>query len=173
MGSRVSMRGIIFWNFRGLGSSSTINALCSLVRKYSPEIVFLSERKSNKREIRRVQDRLRFDKSVCVEACGRARGLALFWMEELDISNVVLNDHYIDCTVSTEDGCSWRLSGVYGWPENGKKFWTWDMLNNLGSNYAGPWVLGVILMKCSKNRKSGVALGVISVMCVLSGTVWI
>lgn len=55
-----------------------MNALQSLVRKYSSGFLFLSETKSTKKEIRRIQDRLRFDKSVCVEAITRAGGLALF-----------------------------------------------------------------------------------------------
>lgn len=78
MGSRCSMKSTIFWNCRGLGSPSSINSLKSLVRKYSPEILFLSEIKSNKLEVRRIQEKLRYDRSDCVEANGRAGGLALF-----------------------------------------------------------------------------------------------
>lgn len=72
------MIATIFWNCRGMGSPSLINALSYLVRKYSPEILFLRKTKSKKAEIRRLQEKLRFDRSICVEAVGRVGGLALF-----------------------------------------------------------------------------------------------
>lgn len=72
------MKGVIFWNCRGLGSPLSVSELLSLVRRYSPEILFLSETKSNKSEIRRIHDKLGFDNNMCVEAKGRAGGLDLF-----------------------------------------------------------------------------------------------
>lgn len=36
-----------------------------------------------KKKIRRVQEKLRFDKCACVEANGRSGGLAIFWMEDI------------------------------------------------------------------------------------------
>lgn len=97
------MKCAIFWNCRRLGNPSSINALQSLVQKFSPEILFLSETKCNKKEIRRVQDRLRYDKGAWIEAAGRAGGIALFWTDEVEIQVKAKDDHFIDCIVS-EDG---------------------------------------------------------------------
>ena len=85
-----------------------MNALHSLVRKYSPEILFLSEIKSNKTEIRRIQDKLRFDKSVCVEAKGRAGGLALFCMGDADVKVKDMDEYFTDFHVCEEGGRTWR-----------------------------------------------------------------
>lgn len=119
-----------------------MSALYSLVRKYSPEILFLSETKSNKTEIRRAQDKLRFDHSVCVEATGRAGGLALFWMNEASVNINLMNEHIIDFHVRNDNMSSWRMSGVYGWSESSQKFRTWDLINQVGTNNDQPWVLG-------------------------------
>lgn len=96
----------MFWNCRGLGSPSAINALHSLVRKITPMVVFLSETKSNKSEILRVKNKLRFDKMVCVEAVGRVDGLALFWDEEANIKILGMEDHFIDFQVGCDRGCA-------------------------------------------------------------------
>lgn len=136
------MNPIILWNCRGLGNPATINALNSLVRKYSPDVLFLSETKCNKSDICRVQSRLRFDKSVCVEAHGRAGGLALFWTGEVEVKIQGMDDHFIDVQIREDCGRSWRLSGIYGWSEGGKKHNTWEMINSLGINNIQPWLLG-------------------------------
>lgn len=137
MGSRLFMKSTIFWNCRGIGSLSIINALQSLVRAHSPEILFISETKSNKKEIRRLQDR-----SICVEANGRAGGLALFWSDEVDVKVTGKCDHFIDCMVSGDGVSSWRLTGIYGWPENSQKHRTWEMINSLRKDRGDPWPLG-------------------------------
>ena len=57
---------------RGLGNLSSVNSLFDLVRKYSPEVLFLSETKSSTSDIRKIQCKLLFDHSDCVEAVGKA-----------------------------------------------------------------------------------------------------
>lgn len=119
-----------------------VGALTSLVRKYSPEILFLSETKSNQSEIRRVQDKLGFDKSLCVEARGRAGGLALFWVKEVEVMERKVEDHFMDVFVRSDGGRKWRLTGLYGWSESGQKYRTWEMINSLGNGCSLPWVIG-------------------------------
>lgn len=142
MGSRVSMNPIIFWNFRGLGNPSTINALHSLVRKFSPDVLFLSKTKSNASAIRKIQNKLQFAKSVCVEAKGRAGGLDLFWVEEVEVQILGMEDHYIDAQVRDDSGRSWRVSCVYGWADSGQKSKTWALVNTLGRHNINPWIIG-------------------------------
>lgn len=91
----------------------------------------------------REQEKLRFDKCVCVEAIGRSGGLAIFWMEELEVRIQSMDAHYIDCWIKEPDeGRSWRMTGVYGWSEGGLKHQTWELINRLGEGCHDPWLLG-------------------------------
>lgn len=76
--------------------------------------------------------KLWFDNMCCVEAHGRAGGLALLWGEEVQLKILCSKDHCIDVEVSLEGESSWRLSCIYGWFESGQKYNTWDMINLLG-----------------------------------------
>lgn len=60
-----------------------------------------------------------------MEAKGRAGGIALFWLGDFDVNIMGMDDHFIDAQVNEGEGRAWRLTGVYGWPENGQKFKTW------------------------------------------------
>lgn len=53
-----------------------------------------------------------------------------------------MSGHFIDCLIKEEGGRSWRLTGIYGWPEANQKKNTWELINNLGKDYREPWVLG-------------------------------
>lgn len=117
---------------------------CSILigEEYTPEVLFLSETKSNHNDIRRIKDKLQFDKFICVEAHGRAGGLALFWIEDLGLRITNMDVHFIDCMVRRGDGKKWRMTGFYGWPESGQKFRTWEMINLLGLDNDTPWLVG-------------------------------
>lgn len=71
-----------------------------------------------------MKDRLQFARLVCVEANGRAGGLAMFWHKEVDLSISKMDLHFIDCGIRRTDGVTWRLTEVYGWSENGHKHQT-------------------------------------------------
>lgn len=80
---------------------------------------FFSVRQSNKSEVRRIQNRLQFDNSACVEAKGKAGDLAIFWIKEVEVELLGMEDHFTDVQLHEESGRSWRLSGIYGWSESG------------------------------------------------------
>lgn len=136
------MNVVIFWNCRGLGSPSSVNSLQSLVRKYSPEVLFLSETKSNSKEIQRLQNKLCFDKSVCFEAQGRAGGLVVFWKEDVELNIIETHEHYVDMHIWENRDLRWRMTCVYGWPEHNNKAKTWETINNLGQDNNLPWLVG-------------------------------
>lgn len=167
MGSRFFMNAAIFWNCRGLGSASSINSLHSLVRKYSPKLLFLSETKSTSSEIKLLQNKLNYDKSCCFEAIGKAGGLAVLWLDDIDVNVQGTDEHHIDIIVRSEGRIDWRLTCVYGWPENGQKYKTWDTINRLGADnvFPGWWV--VISMKCFSKLINGEACRVTQIILVL------
>lgn len=53
-----------------------------------------------------------------------------------------ISDHFINLHVVEERNLAWKVSSVYGWPENGQKFKTWEMINSLGRNNNLPWLIG-------------------------------
>ena len=71
---------ILSWNCRGLGSPRTVHELSRLVRKYKPQILFISETKRNKLEMEGIKIKLQFDCCFVVDCVGRGGGLALLWM---------------------------------------------------------------------------------------------
>lgn len=165
------MIATIFWNCRGMGSPSSINALSSLVRKYSPENLFLSETKSNKAEIRRIQEKFRFDRSTCVEATGRAGGVALFWMENIDFQILSMDSHHIDGTVSEDNGVQWRLTGIYSWYEHSQKGRTWELINWLEEKIGSLGYWEETLIRYCRNLKNEVGRQVILTISVRSETI--
>lgn len=128
------MKTSIYWNCRGLGNPSTVNSLYDLVRKYSPDLLFLSETKSSFSDIKKIQCKLMFDHCNCVEAIGKGGGLALFWNNNISLTVSAKNSHVIDSIIKDRSGSSWRWSRVYGWAERNLKFKTWEMISKLGSN---------------------------------------
>lgn len=74
---------------------------------------------------------------------GDRGGLALFWMDELEVSVQAMDAHFIDYWIKENDeGCSWRMTGLYGWPEGRLKHQTWELINRLGKDNKDPWLLG-------------------------------
>lgn len=135
------MNKMLFWNCRGLGSPSLVNSLFSLVRKFSLELLFLSETKGTSFDIKKVQHKLQFDKCFCVEAVGRSGGLGIFWNNDIEVRILGSGEHYIDVHIMCLEGRKWRLTCIYGWPKHGQKFRTWEMINNLGRDNDDPWLL--------------------------------
>lgn len=125
-----------------MGNSSTVHALVSLVRKFSITVLFLCETKSNSSEVRRLKDRLGFDRHVCVEPIGRAGDLAFFLTEEVHARILTMDLHHIDCEVSNEGGQRWRMTGIYGWSESMNKCRTWNLITQLAQHNDLPWVVG-------------------------------
>lgn len=76
------------------------------------------------------------------EADGRSGGLAIFGMDEVVLSRKAKDAHHVDCWVKEEGETLWRLTGIYGWPEGSQKFRTLDLINSLGKDHRGPWIIG-------------------------------
>ena len=66
------------WNCQGVGSPLTVPQLRAAKNLLSPNMVFLSETKNRFRYMKKVQNILRYDESVIVEAMDRKEGMALF-----------------------------------------------------------------------------------------------
>lgn len=61
---------ILFWNCRGLGKATAVQALKGLIQKHSPGGVFLGETKAKNTKMEKLRNILGFDKSEMWEANG-------------------------------------------------------------------------------------------------------
>jgi hypothetical protein len=80
---------------------------------------------------------------MCVkDAEGRSRGLVLFWRREMNVSLQSVGRRHIDVDVTDEDGSVWRMTGVYGESEAGRKKETWKTLTTLNQQHqqGRPWL---------------------------------
>ncbi|KAL9675903.1 hypothetical protein QQ045_004111 [Rhodiola kirilowii] len=86
-------------------------------------------------EIRR---RLGFAKGFTVERVGLARGIAIWWNEEVTLSVLSYSRSHVDCVV--EEGVEYRLSVFYGNPITHRRCESWDLLKSLSEARDGPWL---------------------------------
>lgn len=61
-----------------------------------------------------VQVKLGYQGLFVVEPVGRSGGLALLWKEKDQVELLDFSQNHIDVNIVTEQGVSWRLTGLYG-----------------------------------------------------------
>ena len=132
------------WNCRGLGSPRAENALKGVVRVERPHFVFLSETKLKGREWETLKRKLNFKNFLGVDCRGEGRhrrgGLAMFWSDEINLTLLSCSLNHMDFRVDEGDGSRWRLTGVYGHPEEENKHQTWTLMKSLSREGSLPWL---------------------------------
>lgn len=130
---------ITAWNCRGLGSRPAVRSLLDLQKREDPDILFLSETRLDKCRMQKFRSMLGMH-NMWVEDCkGKSGGLALFWRREINVTVRWSGRMHIDTVVEEKDGYKWRLTGIYGEPQTGKKE-TWRLLRTLHNQLQLPWV---------------------------------
>ena len=124
---------IISWNCRGFENRQTVEVLADLVRSKAPTILFLTETKLTIREMEPIKAELGFQSMLAVSSDGRRGGLATFWKAKVVLDTNTYSLHRIDAQVLPPLGQPWRLTGVYGYPEEQLKPETWRLLRQLHS----------------------------------------
>ena len=69
---------ILSWNYWGVRRTSTVRALKALIRSEGPDIVFVAKTKSSSPKLEKVKSSMSFPGLFCVDAVGKAGGLAIF-----------------------------------------------------------------------------------------------
>ncbi|CAL1353835.1 unnamed protein product [Linum trigynum] len=137
---------LLSYNCCGLGSKRAVRALKSLLRRASPQVVFLMETKQAKAENEETQKELGFAGGdswpTDTSRGGRAEGLCVWWKEEVELTVMHASSHCMDLKIVGEGGEIWRFTGIYGWPGSGQKHNTWDLIRGLARQWEGPWLCG-------------------------------
>jgi hypothetical protein len=132
---------LVAWNCRGLGRPSVIPDLKYLVRRFNPDILFLSETLVHRNKIEAFRYVLGYDACLSVDRTGRSGGLAIFWRSTLNCNLINYSNNHITLEIINNVLGTWRLTGYYGYPNGERRQAAWNFLRNLSNEYAGPWCI--------------------------------
>ncbi|WCJ39882.1 hypothetical protein M5689_020833 [Euphorbia peplus] len=132
---------ILAWNVWGMGNPRSVRSLTRVVRKNCPSLVFISETRLQKKEVDNLRWRFTNFNFFSVDAVGQLGGLMLMWCKEIDLAILGSCDHCIHFEILSSDGVMlWRGIVIYGWPQKGNKFKTWEMMRDLHQRENVLWV---------------------------------
>ena len=131
---------IMSWNCWRLGNQCAVDVLSHLVRKKAPKILFLMETKQSVSEMKQIQASLPYRCMFVVPTIRRSGGLALLWLEEIELHVQTFTLNHIDALIMDDPANPWRLTGFYRWPEKQQKQDSWKLLKHLHSRHSVPWL---------------------------------
>lgn len=102
------------WNCQRFGSLQTKRALKHHLWRDHLNVVFLLETKKEDKVVDVRRQSFGFDSAAYVLLVGRSGGLALWWKNEVKLSVLTSNPHFIH--VCFEDSTPWFVTFVYGHP---------------------------------------------------------
>ena len=112
------------------------------MKSKNPTLVFLSETKAIVNWMKGFQRKLEFTQGILVPSDGRSGGLAMIWLEGVDVRFMSCSHSHIDVVVHGERGISpWRAMGFYGHPDTSKKHTSWELLETLKNQSTLSWVV--------------------------------
>jgi exonuclease III len=123
-----------------LGNASAVCGLLELQKQESPDILFLSETKMDRKRMERFRWMLNIPNLMVKDCKGLSGGLALFWSKEINLAVKSFSRYHIDAVVKDDDGREWRFTGMYGEPKVEEKDKTWILLRILNNKYKKPWL---------------------------------
>jgi hypothetical protein len=124
-----------------LGNSSAVRGLLDVQKLESPDIVFLSETKMDRKRLERFRWTLNMPNLMVKDCKGSSGGLALFWSKEVDLTIKSFSRYHIDAVVKEDCGREWRFTGIYGEPKAEVKDKTWKLMRILKNKYKKPWLV--------------------------------
>ena len=106
---------ILSWNYRELGNQRAVEVLSQLVREKALKVLFLMETKQSMDEMQQIQEGLPYRCMLAISSIRRSSGLALLWMEEVDLHIQTFTLNHIDALILNDPNTPWRLASFYGW----------------------------------------------------------
>ena len=143
---------IMSWNW-GLRNQCAVDVLSHLVREKALKILFLMETKQSVLEMKKIQEGLPYRSMFAVPSIRWSGGLALLWMEEIDlhVQNFTLN--HIDVLIMDDMANLWRLTGsMDGLRSNESRIHgnSWN-ISTLDTWHPG-FALGILMRSCNQKR---------------------
>ncbi|XP_075649909.1 uncharacterized protein LOC142620426 [Castanea sativa] len=133
---------ILAWNCRGLRSALAVRTLADEVQAKDPSLIFVVETKTGESRMKGIRNKLEYTQGITVPSDGRSGGLAMMWKEGSNIRFRSCSNSHIDVEVHENSASNpWRATGFYGHPDAGKRFISWQLLENLKNQYFMPWIV--------------------------------
>ena len=110
------------------------------MREKAPKILFLMETKRFVAEMWLIQADLPYRGMLAVPSVRHCGGLALLWMEEIELHVQTFTLNHIDAMIMNDTNNPWRLTGFYGWPDEMMKHKSWQLLKHLHTRHSIPWL---------------------------------
>lgn len=109
--------------------------------------------------LEKLRCRLKFDNLFVVSRKNRGGGLALLWMNGLNLHIRTFLPRHIDAVINLGIDDAWRFTGFYRAPEVANREDSWLVLRHLASQFNLPWVCISDFKKIAKvEEKSGGAI---------------
>jgi exonuclease III len=123
---------------------------------YKPDVLFLCETLSTAAKLEELRNVLGFDSCFSVNRQGRGGGLSFMWRSSFNCSITSFSANHVDVEVVDNIIGNWRLTGFYGFPDNGRRRESWNFLRQLAQVSNLPWcVLGDFNDILSPSEKKG------------------
>ncbi|KAK8504026.1 hypothetical protein V6N11_047706 [Hibiscus sabdariffa] len=147
---------VMAWNVRGLGNKETVRALKNSIKKFQPNIVFLSESKQLKRYLEKIRMKMKMEYSFYIDPIRVAGGLVLWWSKDTQIRIQKYGKHYIDAGISVNGEPEWFGTFIYGPPYKDENIAFWEFMTKLRSGNGDRWlVIGDSNIVSSQEEKLG------------------
>ncbi|KAK4284257.1 hypothetical protein QN277_001112 [Acacia crassicarpa] len=106
---------------------------------------------------KKLRQKCGFNKELYVDPCGKSRGLAVWWLDSIDIEVLYKSKNIIHVLMESEGLTVPKLvSFVYGPPKEGDRRVVWDVLRRLATGIMVPWLaLGDFNDLLSQSEKEG------------------
>ena len=104
-----------------------------------PKLVFLMETQKKRSYLERLRCCLNFDNIFIVPQKNRSGGLALQWMNEINLHIRTYSLHHINVVVNPRVDDAWHFTGFYGALEAANREDSWMLLCHLATQLDLPW----------------------------------
>lgn len=121
---------VLAWNCYGMNGKEAPQHLYELKRQRNLKMIFFSETKLKKGGAEQHRIAMRMAGCLEVSARGHSGGLALFLDSDVKLTICSYSQNYIDAVIECAQG-EWCFTGIYGFPEAGRKLLTFRLLDYL------------------------------------------
>ena len=106
--------------------------------------MFIAETWTNEARLKIMKRRLKFDHMFSVLRINKGRegggGLVSFWKDSMNLRVETSSKNHIDCIIGGDTEGAWRFTGFYGEPITHKCHESWELLQQLHSQFNLLWL---------------------------------